>query len=200
MPGLGLLLIFLAGLWTLGSMITGIGTTKPTRGKRMKALKDPDLSADQKQFLNEIQGVRYVVINKQHGGFGLSQAAIERYLEIKGLVHWAEDNERFSSLTGPTYWLVPKEQRVSDPTAEVWHSMTIAERQQHNQLYSQQVFSDRDLDRDDPILVQVVQELGSEASGRFADLKVVEIPVDVDWIIDEYDGLEWVAEKHRTWS
>ena len=78
--------------------------------------------------------------------------------------------------------------------------MTLAERQQHNQLYDQQVFSDRDVDRDDPVLVQVVKEMGANAGGRFAALKIVEIPADVDWQIEEYDGMEWVAEKHRTWS
>jgi hypothetical protein len=29
---------------------------------------------------------------------------------------------------------------------------------------------------------------------------VIEIPDDVEWEVEEYDGLEWVAEKHRTWS
>jgi hypothetical protein len=30
-------------------------------------------------------------------------------------------------------------------------------------------------------------------------LAIVEIPDDVQWIIEENDGMEWVAEKHRTW-
>ncbi len=166
----------------------------------MKALEDPNLTTTQRQLLNEIQGIRYVVINKQHGGFGLSQLGIQRYLEIKGLQYWMEDNDRFGSIMGPKFWLVPKDQRLADPNAENWHSMTMAERQQHNTTYSQQVFSDRDLDRDDPVLVQVVRELGEEANTRYASLKIVEIPADVEWKIEEYDGLEWVAEKHRTWS
>lgn len=166
----------------------------------MKALEDPNLTVDQKQFLNEIQGVRYVVINKQHGGFGLSSEGIEQYLKLKGLEFWVVPNERFGSLIGPTYWLVPEDQRLEEPTAEVWHSMSMAERQRHNQLWESYTFSDRDLDRDDPVLVQVVRELGDAASGKHATLKIVEIPADVDWIIDEYDGLEWVAEKHRTWD
>jgi len=53
--------------------------------------------------------------------------------------------------------------------------------------------------RDHALLVRVVEELGDKASGRCADLKVVEIPDDVEWEIDEYDGSEHVAEKHRTW-
>ena len=54
--------------------------------------------------------------------------------------------------------------------------------------------------RDDPNLVRCVEELGARANDDYASLKVVEIPDGVDWIIDEYDGKEWVAENHRTWS
>ena len=54
--------------------------------------------------------------------------------------------------------------------------------------------------RDDPYLVKIVKELGSKAaSGRYASLKIVEVPGGVDWEIEEYDGSEWVAEVHRTW-
>jgi len=62
-------------------------------------------------------------------------------------------------------------------------------------------WSDHDLLRDDPVLVRVVDELGGDAAGgAAADLKVVTIPADVSWTIQDYDGLEWVAERHRTWS
>lgn len=57
-----------------------------------------------------------------------------------------------------------------------------------------------EMQRDDPVLVKIVEDLGAEANGDYAKLKVVEIPDDVDWAIGEYDGKEWVAEKHRTWS
>jgi hypothetical protein len=61
-------------------------------------------------------------------------------------------------------------------------------------------FSEREIARDDPDLVAVVRELGAKANSRFADLRVVEVPDDVEWEIAEYDGSEHVAEKHRTWS
>ena len=61
-------------------------------------------------------------------------------------------------------------------------------------------FHDRDIARDDPYLIKVVKDLGSAAGGSYSKLKIVEIPADVDWIIQEYDGAEWVAEKHRTWQ
>lgn len=53
--------------------------------------------------------------------------------------------------------------------------------------------------RSNPLLVKVVDELGKESWGSCAQLEVVEIPDGVDWEIDEYDGTEWIAEKHRRW-
>ena len=89
-----------------------------------------------------------IVINDYYGGFGLSDAARKRYVEIKG-----GDLPRYE-----------------DP------------------------------ERDDPVLIQVVEELGDAASGRYSSLKIVEIPDDIKWQIEEYDGMEHVAEEHRTWS
>ena len=57
-----------------------------------------------------------------------------------------------------------------------------------------------DISRDDPVLVQLVEEFGQDVQSKYAKLKVVEIPDDVQWEIAEYDGIEWVAEQHRTWS
>lgn len=56
-----------------------------------------------------------------------------------------------------------------------------------------------DIARDDPKLVECVEKLGEEANGAYAELKIVEIPDDVNWEIGEYDGLEWVEEVHRRW-
>ena len=70
----------------------------------------------------------------------------------------------------------------------------------------------RDIKRDDPALVYAVQKLGKHHKpGKHKDnnaldvythedLKAIQIPDDVEWTIKEYDGLEWVAEKHRTWD
>jgi hypothetical protein len=61
-------------------------------------------------------------------------------------------------------------------------------------------FYSREIPRNDPYLVKIVKEMGSLANGSCANLKIVEVPGDVDWIVQEYDGAEWVAERHRTWS
>jgi hypothetical protein len=57
-----------------------------------------------------------------------------------------------------------------------------------------------DMPRHDPDLVAVVEEMGRLASGTCSHLKVVEIPDGIDYVIEEYDGMEWIAENHRTWG
>lgn len=58
-----------------------------------------------------------------------------------------------------------------------------------------------DRPRDCKKLVHCVQLLGSkEASGAYAELKIVEVPDGIKWEIEEYDGREHVAQVHETWS
>lgn len=54
--------------------------------------------------------------------------------------------------------------------------------------------------RDDRKLTQVVEELGAEANGHCAFLKIVEIPDGVQWVIGKADGVEHISEVHRTWG
>ena len=62
-------------------------------------------------------------------------------------------------------------------------------------------WSDRDIPRNDPALAKVVEELGERASGRFAQLKIVEIPDGQLYRIDEYDGAESVeTPESYDWS
>ena len=56
-----------------------------------------------------------------------------------------------------------------------------------------------DIERDDPMLIQVIEEYGPLVNDRCSELRIVEIPADVQWEIAEYDGYEHIAEKHRTW-
>ena len=63
------------------------------------------------------------------------------------------------------------------------------------ELLSGDVHYGEGINRDDPNLVAAVEALGPEAT----NLRIIEVPAGIDWEIQEYDGSEWVAEKHRTW-
>jgi len=49
-------------------------------------------------------------------------------------------------------------------------------------------------------LIKAIEKVGEEkASGKMAMVRIVEIPNGVDWEINEYDGIETIHEKHRSW-
>ena len=134
-----------------------------------------------------------IVINRCYGGFGLSHQATLRYLELKGLPcyweidsAWKEAYEKFGGV-GPSPYL---------ERALVHYGTQLDFMSEGNPGY----FSDKDIPRDGPVLIQVIAELGKGADAESARLKVVEIPDDVDWEIEKCNGREWVAEKHRTWK
>ena len=114
-----------------------------------------------------------VVINRCYGGFGLSDEAVVRYAELKGINLVMET---VGSIGGSTFYI----DGIKDD--------------EHNFGYY-----DLSDDRTDPFLVQVVEELGNASNGFASDLQIVHIPDDVEFTIEEYDGMEWVAEVHRTW-
>jgi hypothetical protein len=62
------------------------------------------------------------------------------------------------------------------------------------------IFFSRSIPRDDAHLIAVVELMGTDADNRFSELKIVDVPDDVNWYVEEYDGKEWVAERHRTWE
>jgi CYTH domain-containing protein len=52
------------------------------------------------------------------------------------------------------------------------------------------------LERHESVLIEIVEKLGDEANGMYAELKIVEIPDNVKYSIHEYDGNEHIDE---TW-
>ena len=68
--------------------------------------------------------------------------------------------------------------------------MTKDEQIAYSRKRSEQTWDDDRVDRHDPILVQVVEELGDKANGMCAQLAIEE--VSGSYRIDEYDGFESV--------
>lgn len=134
--------------------------------------EEEELTEEQEEMFEALKGVRYVVINRQHGGFGLSHEGELEYLKRAGISYTLQDRES------------------RDDTERFGSAIILA---------NGDTFYNHYIERDDPALVATVRALGERANSNFANLKVVKIPGDVEWTIEEYDGLEWVAEAHRTW-
>jgi hypothetical protein len=145
-----------------------------------------------KQADADKSGKMKLVINECYGGYGLSPKAVKRLAELKGRPCYffeAIRNAKFQRIT-----LKEAEAReISYAFDTLQPSFDAAEFDAH-------VLDNRPEDRADPHLIQVVNELGTRAGGAHAVLKVVEIPDGIEYIIEEYDGFEHVAEKHRTWE
>jgi hypothetical protein len=123
-----------------------------------------------------------IVINNCYGGFSLSTLAIKRYYELK----YPEVQLFFYKLDFPldSYKKVPMEKTDVILTKDLGDYFT-------GPLEEDYLVTSYCISRHDPILVQVVEELGEKAGGRYAELKIVEIPGN-KYRIGEYDGQEWV--------
>jgi len=147
-----------------------------------------------------------IVLNRCFGGYGLSPKAYKKIADLTGVncyfftgVHsevrcTLEDAEKttfFSAYNIPN----PQDYKYDD-----WSAMSPEEKESWNNQYRARRIPDFEGDRTNPLLIRVVEELGSDiASGRLSKLEIVEIPDGIDWEIDEYDGNETVEEKHRSW-
>lgn len=136
-----------------------------------------------------------VVINRRFGGFGLSEAAYERLIALGVPVRKYIEQKR-----GPDGLYLPEPANegevIFDRDLEGDPSQVQESLRSLSGRYWDSWIGDN---RSHPLLVQVVEELGEKADGRFAKLKIVEIPDGIEWEIDEYDGVEHIAEKHQTW-
>jgi len=135
-----------------------------------------------------------VVINNCYGGFSLSPAAVKWIAEKQGKPCYFYKSE-FDKESGETIY-VP----VLDGFEAGLFWVASTESDPAKVSYSENVIDNRDICRHDPLLVQAVKKLKAKANGSCAKLKIVDIPDDVEYIIQEYDGIEWIAEKHRTWN
>jgi hypothetical protein len=71
----------------------------------------------------------------------------------------------------------------------------------YNELSGKNIEYQFDIKREDPFLIQAIEEIGVErAGGDYSELKIVEIPDNIAWYIYEYDGVEEIHEHHRIWN
>jgi len=132
-----------------------------------------------------------VAYNSCYGGFGLSDAAVRRYAEIKGITLYPEP----SGYSLITYWTVPPEERGVVLSSEDFYKASEEARRASNEFYRANQIYGRDIERTDPVLIQVIEELGDKANGQCAKLAITELAAGTQYRIDEYDGYETVETR-----
>ena len=138
-----------------------------------------------------------IVKNVCYGGFGISSEAFLLYFKKK----FDCDNPHCyiynHNLTFKEVSI--KEALKTENEGDLFLSISpLSDQEIWDKAYSCHYF-DNEERRMDPILIEVIEELGTRANGRFANLKIVEVPDDVKWEIDDYDGMETIREISREW-
>lgn len=128
--------------------------------------------------------MRKIILNKCYGGFELSRKAYELYAKKKGLelytyTNTIENNKCKYKYSDGSDFL------ITCFTKDFGNNVEISEED-----YEKYVLYLRETAREDKTLIEVVEELGKEASGMCGKLKIVKIPDNAFFIIDSYDGLE----------
>jgi hypothetical protein len=103
-----------------------------------------------------------MVINRCYGGYSLSEKAIKRLRELG-----SEAAIKCAIISETNEW--------GDVVTDGWGGRAFYPK----------------IERHDPLLVQVVEELGKEASGECADLRVVTAHINIG--VNDHDGMERVS-------
>ena len=118
-----------------------------------------------------------VAYNDCYGGFSLSNAAYEAWLDRKEIAWEKNPEPRFAFMA--EYY---KKGQIGVSGASLYHGG----------------FDDL---RSDPDLIAVIEELGGTANGSHANLKIAKVKKGVRYRIDEYDGMESVMTiADYTWE
>jgi len=130
-----------------------------------------------------------IVINTCYGGFGLNNFGIIEYFKRKRLDVFFYTQTKFEFKDGKNEYEKKEdgEYCVLKDCGDVCENLSV-------------YYTFYETDRTDKDLIAIVEIFGNKVNHRCASLKVVEIPDDVKWEIDEHDGIETIKEVCRSWS
>lgn len=131
-----------------------------------------------------------IILNKCYGGFDVSEEAYKLYAEKKGLTlycyYYDYKNNR-----------MVKNVKAGSSFFKYYFTKDFGYSVEDKKIdWSTHLYLDSG-HRDDPILIEVVEELGKKASGSYGNLVIVEIPDGMNYVINNYDGVETLHENVR---
>lgn len=147
-----------------------------------------------------------IAISRSFGGYQLSLACILQWcvlmaqpiyvyrpmVKADGTIDWEGRNyvlDMCNRARVPTHHLLFTTERVG-----------LGSIVDYEQLYPKAVDINEIIPRTSPTLHGCIRLLGEDAAAEHCTLKLVDIPDDVKYTIENYDGRESVHEDHRIWS
>nr|DAI17042.1 MAG TPA: hypothetical protein [Bacteriophage sp.]DAX17028.1 MAG TPA: hypothetical protein [Caudoviricetes sp.] len=135
-----------------------------------------------------------VILNKCYGGFGVSQKAYELYAKKKGIEIFVYKLECTNDK--PIYRKTDMGSSIFTITFTKDFGDYVDLYDDNSEKYILELCSNH---REDPVLIEVVEELGDRANSPFSKLVVVDIPDGMEYEIDDYDGVETLHQKVEKW-
>lgn len=135
-----------------------------------------------------------VILNKCYGGFGVSQEAYELYAKKKGIEIFVYKLECTNDK--PIYRKTDMGSSIFTITFTKDFGDYVDLYDDNSEKYILELCSNH---REDPVLIEVVEELGDRANSPFSKLVVVDIPDGMEYEIDDYDGVETLHQKVEKW-
>lgn len=131
-----------------------------------------------------------IAINTSKGAFNLSHTALMEYSKRKGF-------ELYPFIAEATI-----DGRVCVPYSGqkyswVYYSLSPIEK---NDKFFPKVFDISTIKRNDKDLIDIISELGErQSSCGDSTIKVIDVPDNLDFVVESCNGEEWVSEKHKIW-
>jgi len=147
--------------------------------------------------------MKEIVINRCWGRFNLSHEAIMLYAKLSGfkLYPFVEIREKEGKKWSPTtdkYRPYVNELSKDNPYDLIFYTKKPLNKD--GSYDNNSWFGDDDIERDDLNLIKVVKKLKEESYNSLSELKIVKIPFNIKWTIEDYDGMESVEEEHKSYT
>lgn len=148
-----------------------------------------------------------VIINKCFGGYGFEPFTIQKYAEAKG---------------AQLFWYTRDYTYDAGRLKEKWNRTTIDEIEKQGglrmgnwpliedmgdsfifewegEMFDRLVYQlpTNGESRTDPVLIDIIEKYGDKNRHGCHAPTVIEVPDGVEWVVDEYDGMESLHEAHR---
>lgn len=151
-----------------------------------------------------------VIINKCFGGYGFEPFTIQKYAEANGV---------------KLFWYTRDYNYDAGHLKEKWDKTTVSEIEKSEDLhmgnwplvedmgdsfffewggeaFDRLVYKlpPKEESRTDPVLIGIIEKYGDKNRYGCHAPTAIEVPDGVEWIVDEYDGMESLHEAHRVFG
>lgn len=144
-----------------------------------------------------------IILNKSYGGFDVSFEGYKLYAQKRGLKLYYYDyvgkkEDAFVYKRYPIEELQKEDLCHHHPILYFYSIKDLGEYTDERPIDPAIVLNLDEEHREDPVLVEVVRELGQSVNTFASDLKIVDVPISFangNYTIDSYDGIETLHEK-----